>query len=245
MVTAKARLRQAYARCAMAILEQRADLMRAEDAGFSIWLPVFPVGQAARLAGVHPQTLREYDRVGLIVPGRTPGGARRYSLRDVARLAQAQRLADQAISLAGIERILTLMEENRELRRQVRRLRMPRGSSVFAAGPDGRVREYEVDGQGRRRWRDRLYTEMLALEARHADQALRVLESGGRRPVRRQVPAGRSLLEIEARHVIAGQIIAQDARASRAGRKGPGIQDGRDSRRANPSDGPSTLSGKD
>lgn len=227
MVTAKARLRQAYAQCARAILERRADLMRAEDAGFSIWLPVFPVGQAARLAGVHPQTLREYDRIGLIVPGRTPGGARRYSLRDVARLAQAQRLADQAISLAGIEQILTLMEENRELRRQVRRLRMPRGSSVFAAGPDGRVREYEVDGQGRRRWRDRLYTEMLALEAHHADQALRVLESGGDRPSRRQMPAGRSLLEIEARRVIAGQILAQTSYG------------------ADPSDGPSTLTGKD
>jgi MerR family transcriptional regulator/heat shock protein HspR len=209
MVTAKARLRQAYAQCARALLAGRADLMRAEDAGFSIWLPIFPVGQAARLAGMHPQTLREYDRIGLITPGRTPGGARRYSLRDVARLAQAQRLADQAINLTGIEQILTLMEENRELRRQVRRLRMPRGSSVFAAGPDGRVREYKMNGRDRRHWRDRLYNEMLALEAHHADRALQALESGG--PASRaylEAPAGDSLLEIETRRAIAGRLIA-------------------------------------
>lgn len=201
MVTAKVRLRQAYALCAQAILDQRTDLMRAEDAGFAILLPVFPVGQAARLAGVHPQTLREYDRIGLIVPGRTPGGARRYSLRDVARLAQAQRLADQAINLSGIEQILVLLEENRELKRQLHRLRMPQGTSVFAAGPDGRLHEYRVDRTNRRRWRQHLYSQMLALEARQAPHALRALESG---------ESGTSPLQIEAHRVIAGQIVLDE-----------------------------------
>lgn len=210
MVTAKARLRQAYALCARAILEHQTDLMRAEDAGFSIVLPVFPVGQAARLAGVHPQTLREYDRIGLVIPTRTPGGARRYSLRDVARLAQAQRLADQAINLSGIEEILALMEENRELKRDLRRLRMPQGSSVFAADPHGRVREYSVNGRDSYRWREHLYTEMLALEARTAGHALRALEAADASDEAgsHEMPAGRSVLEIEAHHVIAGQVVS-------------------------------------
>ena len=209
MVTARARLRKAYAQCAKAILERRWDLMRAEDAGFSVFLPVFPVGQAAELAGVHPQTLREYDRIGLVVPGRTPGGARRYSLRDVERLAQAQRLADEAINLTGIEQILSLWEENRELKRQIQRLRMPRGASVFTADPHGRVREYDVYRNGGPHWRSRLYHEVRALEARPAASALRSLESG--KPVSGpSLPASqrKSVLEIEARRVIAGQIAA-------------------------------------
>lgn len=76
------------------------------------------------LANVHPQTLRQYDRLGLVVPQRTDGGARRYSLRDISRLAKAQQLSqEEGINLAGIARILSLEEENRELRRQVERLR--------------------------------------------------------------------------------------------------------------------------
>ena len=69
---------------------------------------------------MHPQTLRQYDRLGLVVPQRTEGGARRYSLRDISRLAQAQQLSqEEGINLAGITRILELEEENRELRRQL------------------------------------------------------------------------------------------------------------------------------
>ena len=95
-----------------------------------------------RARNVHPQTLRQYDRLGLVVPQRTEGGARRYSLRDISRLAQAQQLSqEEGINLAGITRILELEEENRELRRQVERLRKPAGSSVFAADADGGIVE--------------------------------------------------------------------------------------------------------
>ena len=98
-----------------------------------------------RTRNVHPQTLRQYDRLGLVVPQRTDGGARRYSLRDISRLAKAQQLSqEEGINLAGIARILSLEEENRELRRQVERLRRPAGSSVFAADADGDIVEIDV-----------------------------------------------------------------------------------------------------
>ena len=103
--------------CAMAIVAGRADLDGAAEVGFDIELPVFSVGAAGELANVHPQTLRQYDRLGLVVPQRTEGGARRYSLRDISRLAQAQQLSqEEGVNLAGITRILELEEENRELR---------------------------------------------------------------------------------------------------------------------------------
>ena len=103
--------------CAMAIVAGRADLDGAAEVGFDIELPVFSVGAAGELANVHPQTLRQYDRLGLVVPQRTEGGARRYSLRDISRLAQAQQLSqEEGINLAGITRILELEEENRASR---------------------------------------------------------------------------------------------------------------------------------
>ena len=116
-------IKRLYEMCAMAIVAGRADLDGAAEVGFDIELPVFSVGAAGELANVHPQTLRQYDRLGLVVPQRTEGGARRYSLRDISRLAQAQQLSqEEGINLAGITRILELEEENRELRRQVERL---------------------------------------------------------------------------------------------------------------------------
>ena len=119
-------IKRLYEMCAMAIVAGRADLDGAAEVGFDIELPVFSVGAAGELANVHPQTLRQYDRLGLVVPQRTEGGARRYSLRDISRLAQAQQLSqEEGINLAGITRILELEEENRELRRQVERLRRP------------------------------------------------------------------------------------------------------------------------
>ena len=124
-------VRQLYEMCAVALVSGRANLDGASEVGFDVELPVFTVGRAAELAHIHPQTLRQYDRLGLVVPQRTDGGARRYSLRDVSRLAHAQQLSqDEGINLAGITRILDLEEENRELRRQVARLRKPSGSSV-------------------------------------------------------------------------------------------------------------------
>jgi MerR family transcriptional regulator/heat shock protein HspR len=104
--------------------------------------PVFPVSVAAELAGMHAQTLRQYDRLGLVVPRRRLGGGRRYSLRDVATLRAIQRMSqDEGINLAGVARILALEERVARLAEEVERLR-PRadtGSRVFTSGPDGRV----------------------------------------------------------------------------------------------------------
>ena len=71
--------------------------------------PVFVISVAAELAGMHAQTLRQYDRLGLVTPSRTRGGGRRYSQRDVALLREVQRLSqDEGVSLSGIARILEL-----------------------------------------------------------------------------------------------------------------------------------------
>ena len=86
------------------------DFMPRED------LPVYVISVAAELSGLHAQTLRSYDRLGLVSPGRTPGGGRRYSARDIALLRDVQRLSNEGINLEGIRRIL-------ELERQVERQR--------------------------------------------------------------------------------------------------------------------------
>ncbi len=71
--------------------------------------PVFVISVAAQLAGLHPQTLRQYDRLGLVTPGRTGGGGRRYSPRDVALLREVQRLSqEEGVNLAGIKRMIEL-----------------------------------------------------------------------------------------------------------------------------------------
>ena len=74
--------------------------------------PVFAIAMAAELAEMHPQTLRQYDRLGLVVPGRTRGGSRRYSMRDVAQLREIARLGSEGVSLEGIRRVLDLENEN-------------------------------------------------------------------------------------------------------------------------------------
>lgn len=71
--------------------------------------PVFVISVAAELAGMHAQTLRQYDRLGLVSPVRTVGGGRRYSARDVALLREVQRLSQEdGVNLAGIKRIIAL-----------------------------------------------------------------------------------------------------------------------------------------
>jgi MerR family transcriptional regulator/heat shock protein HspR len=71
--------------------------------------PVFVISVAATLAGMHPQTLRQYDRIGLVSPGRASGRGRRYSARDIAMLREVQRLSqEEGINLAGVKRILEL-----------------------------------------------------------------------------------------------------------------------------------------
>src|SRR5262245_56087352 len=81
---------------------------------------VLIISVAARMAGMHPQTLRQYDRLGLVQPGRASGGGRRYSARDGAILREIQRLSqDGGVSLAGIKRIIELEQLTYELRQRV------------------------------------------------------------------------------------------------------------------------------
>lgn len=71
--------------------------------------PVFVISVAAQLSGLHAQTLRSYDRLGLVSPGRASGGGRRYSTRDIAVLREVQRLSQEVgVNLAGIKRIIEL-----------------------------------------------------------------------------------------------------------------------------------------
>jgi MerR family transcriptional regulator/heat shock protein HspR len=75
-------------------------------------MPVYVISVAASLSGMHPQTLRGYERVGLVTPRRTSGGGRRYSMRDILILREIQRLSqDEGINLSGIKRILDLERE--------------------------------------------------------------------------------------------------------------------------------------
>ena len=93
--------------------------------------PVYVISIAARIVGMHAQTLRQYERVGLVAPKRTTGRFRMYSRADIARLRQVQRLMnDLGVNLAGVEVILRMNEklqamehEMDELRREVQRLR--------------------------------------------------------------------------------------------------------------------------
>jgi len=79
--------------------------------------PVFVISVAAELSGMHPQTLRQYDRLGLVTPGRSGGGGRRYSPRDVALLREVQRLSqEEGVNLAGIKRVIELENHVEALR---------------------------------------------------------------------------------------------------------------------------------
>lgn len=123
--------------------------MSAPGAGVAPDEPLFVISVAAQLAGMHPQTLRQYDRLGLVSPGRSAGRGRRYSPRDVVLLREVQRLSqEEGVNLAGIKRIIELEAQNDRLRGQVRALtealdeahaRLRRSTRVFAAGPRGDV----------------------------------------------------------------------------------------------------------
>ena len=109
--------------------------------------PVFAIAAAAELAGLHPQTLRQYDRIGLVVPGRTSGGLRRYSPRNIEQLREVAQLSSEGVSLPAIARLLDLEDENRALHNRIAvlesELRTEResrpGVRVFAAGSAGVV----------------------------------------------------------------------------------------------------------
>jgi len=90
---------------------------------------VYIISVAADLAGVHPQTLRIYERRGLLSPYRTAGGTRRYSAADLERLGLIQELTADGVNLEGVKRILEMREEIQRLQKQVARLRRLLGES--------------------------------------------------------------------------------------------------------------------
>ena len=84
---------------------------------------VLIISVAARMAGMHPQTLRQYDRLGLVQPQRTAGGGRRYSARDVALLREVQRLSqEEGVNLAGIKRVIELEQWAEQLQQRIAQL---------------------------------------------------------------------------------------------------------------------------
>lgn len=112
--------------------------------------PVYVISVAAELAGMHAQTLRQYDRLGLVTPERTGGGGRRYSMRDIAQLRRVQELSSEGVSLAGIQRIMELEHQVTALRARIEELSEQNAqyrdalesrshTCVFAAGRDGIV----------------------------------------------------------------------------------------------------------
>jgi MerR family transcriptional regulator/heat shock protein HspR len=110
--------------------------------------PIFVISVAAQLAEMHPQTLRGYDRLGLVVPGRSRGRGRRYSLRDIATLRHIQHLSqNEGINLEGVRRILALEAELDTTRQQLARLAevvqqlqlLPEDARLFTAELSGQV----------------------------------------------------------------------------------------------------------
>ena len=116
----------------------------------------FVISVAAELAGMHPQTLRQYDRLGLVVPARTKGRGRRYTKQDIQRLRDVQRMSqDEGINLEGIRRILELQRRVEALEAERARMRTQlaeaemRRNRVFVASPTGEVRPKR---RGERPW---------------------------------------------------------------------------------------------
>jgi MerR family transcriptional regulator, heat shock protein HspR len=96
--------------------------------------PFFVISVAAQLSGLHAQTLRSYDRMGLVSPGRTSGGGRRYSMRDIVLLREVQRLSqEEGVNLAGIKRIIELENQVDALRMRVTELQQELAQALAAA----------------------------------------------------------------------------------------------------------------
>lgn len=126
--------------------------------------PIYVISVAAQLAQMHPQTLRQYDRMGLVVPNRRNGRHRRYSAADVERLRRIHQLSAEGISLEGVRRVIQMERETEELRRQVRDLHEQvarwRGRAqglmtarVFSAGSTGEVSIKASEREARARTR--------------------------------------------------------------------------------------------
>jgi len=91
---------------------------------------VYVISVAAELAGVHPQTLRIYERKGLVDPARTGGGSRRYSDDDIARLKRIQDLTNAGLNLAGVKAVMALEDELARLRRDLEETRLAAREAV-------------------------------------------------------------------------------------------------------------------
>jgi MerR family transcriptional regulator, heat shock protein HspR len=95
-------------------------------------VPVYVISVAAELTGLHPQTLRSYDRMGLVSPGRTGGGGRRYSWRDIELLREVAELTSTGIGLEGVRRILQLEHQVDALQRRVAELEQDLTATEYA-----------------------------------------------------------------------------------------------------------------
>lgn len=112
---------------------RRAARSGAERTGFRVAddAPVYAISVASELAGLHPQTLRQYDRLGLVVPTRVGGRNRLYSANDIARLREIADLSAQGLTLEGIRRVLELQEEVRVLRVRLEEFRREQTSTAL------------------------------------------------------------------------------------------------------------------
>jgi len=104
---------------------------------------VYVISVASQLSGLHPQTLRQYDRLGLVSPNRTIGKNRRYSLLDIVKLRNVQRLVGEGINLAGIARIMKLEEAVANMALEVAKLRTEVDALIEANPPKSIVRRGE------------------------------------------------------------------------------------------------------
>ena len=104
---------------------------------------VYVISVASELSGLHPQTLRQYDRLGLVSPNRTIGKNRRYSLLDIVKLRNVQRLVGEGINLAGIARIMQLEEAVANMALEVAKLRTEVDALIQANPPKSLVRRSE------------------------------------------------------------------------------------------------------
>ena len=114
---------------------------------------VYVISVAAEISGLHPQTLRQYDKLGLVSPSRTEGRNRRYSLRDIALLRAVQKLVGEGINHAGIKRIIELESAMANMAIEVAQLRIEVDALVEANPPKGLARRsrsevivYSVEG---------------------------------------------------------------------------------------------------
>ena len=106
---------------------------------------VYVISVAAEISGLHPQTLRQYDRLGLVSPNRTEGRNRRYSLRDIALLRAVQRLVGEGINHAGIKRIIDLESAMANMAIEVAKLRIEVDALIDANPPKGLMRRNRTE----------------------------------------------------------------------------------------------------